>query len=632
MTLTYISGYPTIVFDKHKTQQDCAVCTGLRILIGRARAARNMTEASKLLRLAALRQKLELHNTIARMEKWGEAVREVEGKKRRTKLALTYDGYDTYKSSNFTRNGKPMADMKGAPGLSGAKGYAFKTQGVIAHGWGYFLYVLDPTISCNANFNIECVWRTLHKIFATIKADPSLERPTDLYIQVDGAPDNRCRCLFMFAEYLVRADVFDVVIISFLIVGHTHNGADRKFVPMTFELRKGCVKRMQDLVDIYWKAYKTDAPECVEIIESVGDYTEWLVHAQGSVFQGFKRNVPDHHRAHQFITSRTGDTEEGVKTDYKNLGVDGTVWNEGQEPIILLKGMPDPDGPAMQLPSATLQKQHLARLAAIRSEVFQHFRLNEFFGGDGENAIFSEADIKYSTDLFDSFCNAEGELLDLECCTPALEKMKKDYNWVHLPSMEKATSAAAEIIKHERGVAPIIHSGYSKKDYQAALAKAEEDTRKYEPIRSTGKYKGNISNAVKETMAEIEADLERVSREAKNAPRKVFKESCVVIGAYKHPGHEMLYLVEWNDDSVEWLPANKFDGFASLDASIEGEKVAVWWAERADATLASVGTSKWPGVLLSYCPDVETDYDEMDEFDGPSVQAELDGKYAFEVK
>lgn len=235
-------------------------------------------------------------------------------------------------------------------------------------------------------------------------------RPTELYIQVDGAADNKCRAVFMYAEYLIRADIFDVVIISFLIVGHTHNSADRKFVPITFELRKGCVKKMQDLIDIYWKAYGKDKPECVEVVKSVADYTTWLVQRQGKVFKGFSRRVPDHHRPHQFIFSRSGDTIGGVKMDYKNLSVDGDIWNKDQKAFNLLRGLPDVAGPNLQLPSMATQKAHLAKLAASRADVFKHFNLNtdaEEWGAVS-NTFFSVEDMAYTKDLFDLFSTPTG--------------------------------------------------------------------------------------------------------------------------------------------------------------------------------------------------------------------------------
>jgi hypothetical protein len=81
-----------------------------------------------------------------------------------------------------------------------------------------------------------------------------------------------------------------------------------------------------------------------QVVSSVGDYTTWLVGERGSVFKGFARRVPDHKRPHQFIIRRDNN-EEGVCMDYKNLCVDATMWNNGQKPCVLLKGLPDEDGP-----------------------------------------------------------------------------------------------------------------------------------------------------------------------------------------------------------------------------------------------------------------------------------------------
>ena len=43
------------------------------------------------------------------------------------------------------------------------------------------------------------------------------------------------------------------------------------------------------------------------------------------------------------------------------------------------------------------------------------------------------------------------------------------------------------------------------------------------------------------------------------APGVTVKETCIIVGAYKHPKAEMMYLVEWPDytgtDKIEWLPA-----------------------------------------------------------------------------
>ena len=110
------------------------------------------------------------------------------------------------------------------------------------------------------------------------------------------------------------------------------------------------MKKMQDLLDIYGRAYKDFGamPNCIEVVKSVADYSTWLVDEQGDVFKGFARRVPDHCRPHQFIFRRDH-SEAGVAMDYKNLSIDATKWNLGQKPAVLLKGMPDAADPRCSL-------------------------------------------------------------------------------------------------------------------------------------------------------------------------------------------------------------------------------------------------------------------------------------------
>ena len=185
-----------------------------------------------------LKEKLLLHHALVKLERRGEHVREQRGRAKKGALAGAAGGFCTFKSSNFTYHGKPMGDWKGS-GVGEVSGYTFKTQAVLLYGWGYFLYVLHPGIAANANFSIECLHRTLLKFFDKLKADKHADWPAEFYFQIDGAADNKCRAMFMYAEYLVRVGIFDVVIFSFLIVGHTHNKVDQQFVALTFELRRG---------------------------------------------------------------------------------------------------------------------------------------------------------------------------------------------------------------------------------------------------------------------------------------------------------------------------------------------------------------------------------------------------------
>ena len=48
-----------------------------------------------------------------------------------------------------------------------------------------------------------------------------------------------------------------------------------------------------------------------------------------------------------------------------------------------------------------------------------------------------------------------------------------DFNWRPLPIREHVCKDATELVKHERGVPPIIHSGYSEAEYKKAKAAAD---------------------------------------------------------------------------------------------------------------------------------------------------------------
>ena len=110
------------------------------------------------------------------------------------------------------------------------------------HGFGYHLYTLDPRLSANSNSNIHCLHTTLVSLFNVVKdAENTMltHWPKVLFVQVDGASDNKSKPFFRYLMWLVKKDVFETVVCSFLLVGHTHADYDQQFVPITYELRKG---------------------------------------------------------------------------------------------------------------------------------------------------------------------------------------------------------------------------------------------------------------------------------------------------------------------------------------------------------------------------------------------------------
>jgi len=293
--------FPHVQLHKHKTQQSCAVCVAFRLLEEREKRARDKGSPAWIDRTASHKLEEQQHKEIAQLERIAERAREEASKAKNGTLTFSADGFCSRKTSIGNCHGQSLVDMKGQQDMNGAHPYTFKTQGILSHGHTYGLYVLDPTISANANFNIECLHRELRKHFDKVEADPTMDWPTEFNYQVDGAPDNKCKALFGYMEWLVRTGVFDIVRVSFLIVGHTHNLVDQTFVALTYQLREVNVKSLEDILQAYRDAYKTNKP-VIQHVESVCDWTKWLVPKMFTC-GGFNKRVPDHQRPHQFIAS-----------------------------------------------------------------------------------------------------------------------------------------------------------------------------------------------------------------------------------------------------------------------------------------------------------------------------------------
>ena len=223
-----------LVFNKFKTQQECAECVAyVTLLAGKLTdEVRRHVEAQK-----------KLHHEIARMERIAYGAHTRIGSMCTWAWSFGIDGYCTWKSCGPLINGKGLANLKGAPaGLGSTETMAFKTTGVLMHGFGYHLYTLDPRLSANSNSNIHCLHTTLVSLFNVVKdAENTMltHWPKVLFVQVDGASDNKSKPFFRYLMWLVKKDVFETVVCSFLLVGHTHADYDQQFVPITYELRKG---------------------------------------------------------------------------------------------------------------------------------------------------------------------------------------------------------------------------------------------------------------------------------------------------------------------------------------------------------------------------------------------------------
>ena len=111
-------------------------------------------------------------------------------------------------------------------------------QTVLVHGRGIFQFSTRPHVNggSGVNFTIECLMRTFDKLQLQTPEKPL---PKKLYLQMDNCSGaNKNRFMFAFSHLLISRGVFEEVVLSFLMVGHTHEDIDQLFSVISYHLRK----------------------------------------------------------------------------------------------------------------------------------------------------------------------------------------------------------------------------------------------------------------------------------------------------------------------------------------------------------------------------------------------------------
>jgi len=574
-----------VVFDRWCTHAECGACTALKVMRQRCIANGDVQQRQWVEGL------LERHKVIARLERLTYHQRIERASIRKKTWGFAVDGYCVRKSAGMMMNGHPMHELKGIPGMHDAEILKFKTTGVLVHGFGYYMYIASPTLSGNANFNLHCIYSTLLYMFEVLH-DPNDDRitsfPDELYIQIDGASDNRASVFFMLCEWLVRLGLFDVIKVAFLIVGHTHNDADQQFVPITFHLRRALIKTIHDLKAAYFASYAADKkPHRIDIVEAVPDFTHWLVESVGLPFGGMSRHGPDENRPHcyEFYSTGTG----GCKMNYKNLCVDKAEWNK--DSVQLLSEMPDPAGPRMQAPI----RAHIAKVADIKARVLTNFKLNDTAPG-----TFTDEDKAYVYDLFDSFCDdaEEGVVLQLGRLR---EHMLKVYVWKKPPKPYYRAEPDVAVPEHKRPVVePITHSKFTDaqrrralKEAQAEIEREREDEAQVEQDSGKALARGSrhMSKKAVAALCRYQKEMDAALKKTQPNAKPVYIAS-IIIGA-ANVNNEMYYLCNTANTSDEpilkWLRTDQVDvdSINRLTEHALNSEMVVWWS---DGTTAGVET------------------------------------------
>jgi hypothetical protein len=197
--------FPNVKLRKVTSQHKCDICS--RFL------ERTSTSTSNE-RLAAVQKEWRAHLQLQDKErrvyyKHKDKARNFPSKY----LSIIADGMDQKKTC--------LPRSRANPKLLGPENQVqFKLQGVLVHNHGMFTYIIPPWVHGTANLVISTLHRTLQQLEYI---------PPVLYLQLDGASQNKCDTMMAYCDWLVSTEIFRKVKLSFLHVGHTHEDIDQQF-------------------------------------------------------------------------------------------------------------------------------------------------------------------------------------------------------------------------------------------------------------------------------------------------------------------------------------------------------------------------------------------------------------------
>ena len=167
-----------------------------------------------------------------------------------------------------------------------AKNHDFETiqqsiTAVLVHGCGTYLYSHEPWVKKGSRLTCTVLSKTFEKLAEDIPAFKERGLPKTVFIQMDNCSgDNKNKIIFGYFLGLVESGCFDTVVVSFLLVGHTHEDVDQVFSRISEYLSTRSIYSLDEF-DEYVKAavHSTKSPNKetanvnVERISAVGDFT-----------------------------------------------------------------------------------------------------------------------------------------------------------------------------------------------------------------------------------------------------------------------------------------------------------------------------------------------------------------------
>lgn len=231
----------------------CAVCAGYKARIhkhARDKMELKLVKADYLLHLTETKTERQIYYAHRHKALQGDALSSIVDGMDQSKLTLPHFKLIPKDVSNFLET---------------------KITGVLFHGKRFDCYVSEPQVPHDSNLNLTALHASLMAVLAEGNA------PRKWYLQVDGGSENKNRWMLSYLSLLIEVGIFDVIKMSFLPVGHTHEDIDQAFSRIAVHLNKVDALTFEDFLAEVGKSFlKEGRPPNVVPLGVSHDFKAWL--------------------------------------------------------------------------------------------------------------------------------------------------------------------------------------------------------------------------------------------------------------------------------------------------------------------------------------------------------------------
>ena len=155
-------------------------------------------------------------------------------------------------------------------------------QGMLMHGRGMRMYRTFHTVN-------NCSSLQLHSFLLMLEEIKKNKGriPDTIYYQIDGGSENTAKCVIAMCELLVARRLTKKIVLTQLLVGHTHEDIDSKFGVLWRYIRKKHIHTPQEYKIHIEAALSLPNMECkVKDIFAIPDYKSLLDKHTDPLFEG----------------------------------------------------------------------------------------------------------------------------------------------------------------------------------------------------------------------------------------------------------------------------------------------------------------------------------------------------------